>query len=269
MHPKFFEMLQIAKEAGCVVGTTTNGTLLGRELIEKLVLQGLDIIGFSLAGVNKKNDKIRRGTQIKKVLKCMEQIHSAKEKYGADNPQIHIAYMLLRSGLEDLEKLPKFLGNTGAAQTVVSSLSFIVSPEMEMESILTGGAAEYSDLKDRLLGIRSEAANEGTKIHFHIVSPTKTKFSCSENIPHAVVVGSDGNLSPCVMKQVPVQGENFYYVNGHKNLQQNLSFGNIQKESLRTIWHHRDCRQFIREFNNGIPPQFCGNCLKKHIENLG
>jgi MoaA/NifB/PqqE/SkfB family radical SAM enzyme len=268
MHPKFFEMLQIAKEAGCVVGTTTNGTLLGRELIEKLVLQGLDIIGFSLAGVNKKNDKIRRGTQIKKVLKCMEQIHSAKEKYGADNPQIHIAYMLLRSGLEDLEKLPKFLGNTGAAQTVVSSLSFIVSPEMEMESILTGGAAEYSDLKDRLLGIRSEAANEGTKIHFHIVSPTKTKFSCSENIPHAVVVGSDGNLSPCVMKQVPVQGENFYYVNGHKNLQQNLSFGNIQKESLRTIWHHRCYRQFIREFNNGSPQQVCGNCLKKHIENL-
>jgi MoaA/NifB/PqqE/SkfB family radical SAM enzyme len=53
-HPQFFEMLQIAKAAGCRVGTTTNGILIGRETIEKMVSQGLDIIGFSLAGVDKK-----------------------------------------------------------------------------------------------------------------------------------------------------------------------------------------------------------------------
>ena len=39
----------------------------------------------------------------------MEEIHRAKDKYGADNPEIHIAYMLLRSGLDDLEKLPESL----------------------------------------------------------------------------------------------------------------------------------------------------------------
>ncbi len=54
--------------------------------------------------------------------------------------------MLLRSGLDDLEKLPEFLRNTGAAQTVVSSLSYVVSPEIERESILARGEEEYSDL---------------------------------------------------------------------------------------------------------------------------
>ena len=47
MHPHFFKMLQIAKSADCMVGTTTNGTLLRRETIEKMVCRGLDIIGFS------------------------------------------------------------------------------------------------------------------------------------------------------------------------------------------------------------------------------
>jgi MoaA/NifB/PqqE/SkfB family radical SAM enzyme len=268
MHPELFEMLRIAKDAGCMVGTTTNGTRVGRELIEKMVSQGLDVIGFSLAGVDEKNDKIREGTRIKNVLECIEEIHRAKDKFGADNPQIHIAYMLLRSGLDDLEKLPEFLGNTGAAQIVVSSLSYVVSPEMETESILASGEEEYSELKERLVEVRRNAENQGTDLYFHIVSPVKNNFSCSENIHRAVVVGSDGSLSPCVMKQIPVRGENFYYVNGKKHLQQKLPFGNVQNESLRNIWHCKEYQKVIHKFRNCETPSFCHNCLKRKIDNL-
>jgi MoaA/NifB/PqqE/SkfB family radical SAM enzyme len=266
-HPRFFEMLRIAKEAGCRVGTTTNATLLNRPTIEKIVDQGLDVIGFSLAGVDEKNDRIRRGTCIKKVLACMEEIHRAKNKYGADKPEIHIAYMLLRSGLDDLKKLPEFLSDTGAAQTVVSSLSYVVSPEMEKESVLAS-REKYSELKDRLLDVGREAVKRGSDVHFHLVSPVQNNFSCSENIPRAVVVGSDGSLSPCVMKQIPVRGENVYCINGQTCVQQNLSFGKIQKQSLKTIRHGKQCRQFIREFRNGKGPVACQDCLKKQIENF-
>ena len=38
-HPHFFDMLRIAKKAGCMVGTTTNGTLLNTEIIERLVAE--------------------------------------------------------------------------------------------------------------------------------------------------------------------------------------------------------------------------------------
>jgi MoaA/NifB/PqqE/SkfB family radical SAM enzyme len=267
-HPQFFEMLKIAKKAGCRVGTTTNGTLLDRESIKKMVRQGLDVIGFSLAGVNKKNDKIRNGTQIKKVLLCMEEIRRAKDRYQVDNPEIHIAYMLLRSGLDDLETLPDFLANTGAAQTVVSSLSYVVSPEMESESKLASSEEEYAELKARLLEVRREAVKRGVDLHFHIVSPLQKKFSCSENIPQAVVVGSNGNLSPCVIKQLPMRGDNYYFFNKEKQLQCNLSFGNIEKEALTTIRHHREYRQFIRKFLTGKGPAACQNCLKKQIENF-
>jgi MoaA/NifB/PqqE/SkfB family radical SAM enzyme len=134
-------MLKLAKRAGCKVGTTTNGTLLNRHLIEKLVIEDLDVIGFSLAGIDEKNDTIRKGTHIDTVLNCMEEIHRAKQKYGSDTPAIHIAYMLLRSGLDELERLPGFLSQTGADQTVVSSLSFVANPEMESESILISFSA--------------------------------------------------------------------------------------------------------------------------------
>ena len=267
-HPQFFEMLQIAKAAGCRVGTTTNGSLLDRRKIERLVDQGLDILGFSLAGVDERNDKIRNGTRIKKVMQCMHEIQRARDKYGVGNPEIHIAYMLLRSGLDDLEKLPQFLGNTGAAQTVVSSLSYVVSPEMKEDCILAHGKAAYVELKDRLMEVKKETAKRQSDVHFHLVSPLQNHFSCSENIPKAVVVGSDGSLSPCVMKQVPVHSDNHYFIIGQKRLQQNLSFGNIQQQSLRTIRRNKGYRQFIREFCNGSTPAVCQDCLKKQIENF-
>jgi MoaA/NifB/PqqE/SkfB family radical SAM enzyme len=267
-HPQFFEMLKLAKRSGCKVGTTTNGTLLNRHLIEKLVNEDLDIIGFSLAGIDEKNDRIREGTRIKAVLKSIEEIHKAKNKYRSDTPAIHIAYMLLRSDLGGVEKLPAFLSDAGADQTVVSSLSFAVNPAMEAESILAGGEKDYLELKHRLLDVRDVSAELGADVHFHLVSPMNTNFACIENIPRAVVIGSDGSVSPCVMKQIAVKGKNYHCVRGQTHLQQNLSFGNIQQESLNTIWHCKEYRQFIQKIGTNQAPLACQNCLKGHIDTL-
>jgi MoaA/NifB/PqqE/SkfB family radical SAM enzyme len=267
-HPQFFEMVRLAKKAGCMVGTTSNGTLLNRDIIARLINEGIDIIGFSLAGVDEENDRIRKGTRIKKVLECMEEIHRAKQKYVSETPAIHIAYMMFLSGLDALEKLPEFLCRTGADQTVVSSLSSVASPAMEPESILSAGEKEYSELKRRLIQVRDESANKGAEVHFHVVSPVQNQFSCSENIPHAVVVGSDGSISPCVMKQIPVKGKNYYYSGGQKQLQKNLSFGNIHTDSLNTIWHRKEYRQLVHNFQKHKAPNVCQGCLKRHIDNL-
>ena len=184
------------------------------------------------------------------------------------NLSIYIAYMLLRSGLDELEKLPGFLGDAGADQTVVSSLSFVVNPAMESESNLSAGEKEYSELKQRLIQIGNESANKGAEVHFHIVSSVQTQFSCSENIPRAVVVGSDGRRSFCVMKQIPAKGENSFYLRGQKQLQKNLSFGNIHEKSLNTIWHRKEYQQFVRNFQKGKALDVCRNCLKRSIDNL-
>jgi len=199
-HPQFFKMVRLAKQAGCMVGTTSNGTLLNRDIIARLVNEGLDIIGFSLAGVDDKNDSIRKGTRIKRVLECIEEFKRAKQKYASATPAIHIAYMVLRSGIDELEKLPEFLCHTGADQTVVSSLSFVVNPAMEPESILSTGVQEYSELKQGLTQIKDESAKNGAEVHFHIVFPLQDQFSCSENVPRAIVVGSEGSVAPCVIK---------------------------------------------------------------------
>ncbi len=261
-HPDFFDMLRGAKKAGCMVGTTTNGSLLSREKIEALVKEDLDLIGFSLAGIDEKNDLIRKGTHIKKVLECIDEIHKAKAKYWTDKPKIHLAYMLMRSGLDDLDKLPDFLANAGVTQTVISSLSLVVNPEMEAESIISLSKPEFLELKDRLFQVREDSAKLGVDVQFHIVSPFMESFHCMENAACAVVVGSDGGVSPCVMAQIPVEGENKHYFRKQKQPLRKMSLGNIADDSLNKIWHQKEYRQFLKTYRRGKTPAFCVNCLK-------
>jgi len=268
MHPEFFEMLRIAKDSGCMTGTTTNGTLLDQDSIERLVQGGLDIIGFSLAGVDEKNDLIRKGTRIKKVLDSMERLNKVKDKLGTDTPKIHIAYMLMRSRLRDIEKIPAFLARTGAVQAVISSLSLVTTPEMAEESILASGKEEYEELRARLTAVRDEAGKLGTDVHFHIVSPLKKGGNCSENIPKALVIGSNGDVSPCVMTQVPVSGEDCYYFQGRAVRLQRLAFGNIGKDPLNTIWRRKEYKVFRHSLHRGKVPDICRKCYKRFIDSF-
>jgi len=268
LHPDFFAMLQLAKKAGCLVGTTSNATLLNEKTIERLVGEGLDVIGFSLAGIDDKNDAIRKGTSIQKTLACMDAFQRAKIKYGAENPRLHIAYMLLRSGLPDLEGLPEFLVNTGADQTVISSLSLAVSPGMDDESGLVSASDDFEALKQRLLEVKAAAAKRGAEVHFHIDDPQTTDLKCSENVGRTIVVGSDGNISLCVFTNMPARGENYFCFRGQKQVQQNLSFGNIQTEDLNIICHRKGYKEFVRAHNRGQMPSGCRNCYKGFVRKL-
>jgi MoaA/NifB/PqqE/SkfB family radical SAM enzyme len=267
-HPHFFDMLRFAKESGCMVGTTSNATLLSRKSIESLINEGIDVIGFSLAGVDEKNDSIREGTRIRKVLDCIDEIHRVKHKYGIDSPKIHVAYMLMRSRLEDLDRLPRFLGNAGVSETVVSSLSLVVSPEMEAEAALANSETEYLELRSRLAEVKETSAKEGAAVYFHIVPPLVKKFACGENIGSAIVIGSDGSVCPCVMKQIPVNGKNFHYFRGQKCRLENLAFGNLSEDSLNDICHLKAYREIVRDFLRDIPPKACQSCLKQSIDTL-
>ncbi|MGD9159828.1 MAG: radical SAM/SPASM domain-containing protein [Desulfobacteraceae bacterium] len=283
-HPQFMEFLRIAKKAGCMVGTTTNGTMLDSDKIIELIDEGLDIIGFSLAGIDEKNDSIRKGTQIKKVLKCIDDIHRIKSSKSVDNPRIHIAYMLLRSGLADIYKLPAFLKNADVDQTVVSSLSLVVNKTMEKETLRVSSEQEHRELKDILKEIkkngddcrdgllsldRNKTTADQTRLHsdiaFNIVSPLMEESFCSENIEKAVVIGSDGSVSPCVMGLIPVKGDKYYYFREKRIKLEKLVFGNLAEETLDIVWNKKEYKKFIREHRNKKFVQSCKYCQKRFV----
>jgi MoaA/NifB/PqqE/SkfB family radical SAM enzyme len=83
-----------------------------------------------------------------------------------------------------------------------------------------------------------------------------------ENAAHVVVVGSDGGVSPCVMAQIPVEGENQHYFRKQKQRLRKISFGNIADDPLNEIWHRNEYKRFLKNYKKGKTPSFCTNCLK-------
>ena len=73
----------------------------------------MDVLAFSLAGIGETNDAWRQGTSFQQVLEAIRSLQACKRRLGKLTPRVHIAYMLLRSGLADLEKLPMALQGLG------------------------------------------------------------------------------------------------------------------------------------------------------------
>jgi MoaA/NifB/PqqE/SkfB family radical SAM enzyme len=80
LHPDFFTLTAMAKEAGCRVSTTTNGMLLNAEKLLQVVASGLDLIAFSLTGLMERHDRARPGTSFRQVLSAIQTLNRLKAR---------------------------------------------------------------------------------------------------------------------------------------------------------------------------------------------
>ncbi len=268
MHPDFFEMLRLVKKNRARAGLTSNATLLDREKIRKLAGEGLDIVSLSIAGVDQANDRIRKGTTLKKVLSAIEEIHRVKAFMGGAGPQIHLAYMLLRSGLKDLDSIPGFLNSLGVDQIVVSGLTLALNSEMEKEMHLADSKEEFRRVKDSLLEMKNRL-DEPDKLFFHVYNPFIQGRECSENIHKACYMSAQGLIRPCVYTDFPDSGSHaFRYFNGRQYPLLNLDFGNISSKPLKKIWTDSDYQQFRDDFSRNRFLEQCLYCTKRFIDGL-
>ena len=265
LHPGLFDMAKIAKSAGARVGTTTNGTRVSRPVANRLAAEEFDIIGFSLAGITAENDRIRKGTQIDMIKRAIEDLRQARNKHGAKSPAIHIAYLLLRSNLDEIEHLPDFFANLGVDQVVVSSLSLVTRPELSTEAILADTPEKWTALTKRIQQTMKTAVQKGVDMHFQLVSPFADPKPCDENVRHALVVGADGNVSPCVMTNLPVNAETTHYFDQTPYPLPHMSFGNISNQTINDIWRKPEYKNFRRAFATPNLPTMCRRCYKSRM----
>jgi MoaA/NifB/PqqE/SkfB family radical SAM enzyme len=260
LHKHFFEMVARAKKAGCRIGTTTNGMLLDCKEITRLVESGIDHIAFSLTGIGKENDKVRRGTDFRRILQVISALAAKKKSLNVETPNVNIAYLLLRSHLANIDELVPMLEGLELKQVIISTLDFVPSKELQDEVLMPRDEREYRQLKSLLDRLVLKGKRAGLDIHYHLVSPGKRKGICTENPRRALVVSADGTVLPCVFMNIPVFGA-LQEVGGHEQLCQRLTFGNVTDESIPTIWRSRKYIDFRDSFDT-TPSYLCRECPK-------
>jgi len=261
LHPDFFTLVSLARDVGCRVGTTTNGMLLDTGRLKRLVDLEVAVVAFSLAGVGERNDEVRRGTRFAAVLEKLAALNEIKARKGARLPQVHVAYLLLSSGLEDLALLPRALAGLGVSQVVVSTLDFVASPALAKESFNLLAPGEYLEAAARLEELAEQSRRQGLEMYFYQPHPTPPGRLCPENPTRALCVAADGAITPCVFLNLPVAGETWVSREGERPYQR-AAMGNLTDHPLLKIWRRPDYRAFRRAWSRGTPPPACCGCLK-------
>lgn len=267
LHPHLFEMIASVKKTGCKVGTTTNGMLLDRDIISRLVQSGMDHVAFSLTGIGEKNDLVRHGTQFSRILQAISDLTAQKRKLRSETPTISVAYLLLRSHLPDIDKLIPDLARTGVQQVVISTLDFVAQKNLWNERLSPENQSQYQELKTLYDKLRQEADQKGIDLYYNLVLPGAEGGSCTENPRRALFVSSDGHVSPCVFANIPATGLS-HVVGGEECGYKKLTFGCIAGEPLPAIWKNRRYDEFRKSFESR-PHPLCRKCPKRCAESTG
>ena len=253
--------MHLAKKDGLLVGTTTNGTLWNEDLIKRIVEEELDLIAFSLAGVEKRNDTIREGTSFKKVLWCIETLKKYKELHNTSKPYIHIAYMWLRSAIDDLKRLPDYLTGLGVRQIVVHTLTFVPSSDLQSEVIyFEKDALELA--KEAIY----RAKELGIEMRIYLPCREHSAERCPEDIDCTLFVNSSGKVSPCVLLCLPIEGSPSYWFEGREFPYTSTVFGSVYEESLKEIWEKNLYKNFRNNFKTLASCRACYKPLLKEVQ---
>lgn len=264
LHPDFWNMLEGVKQKGFMAGCTSNANLLDSETLRRTVDSGLDVLALSLAGLDRKNDQARRGTSYKRVMSVIEELNRVKELLGSHTPDIHLAYMLLRSHLEeDLPKLPGVFLDAGVDYVVLSSLTLPLTAEMESEALLADSRQGYEELRSRLTELFS-GSELSSRVFGHIYNPYLDPGKCTENVERALCLSEEGAVTPCIYTQVPVQAGATHRFRGDDYELQHAEFGNIKNLELKEIWH----REEYKRFRKNLDLAMCFRCTKTRIEDV-
>ncbi len=267
LNPDFFEMIRVAKQAGHKVGTATNGMLLDVEAATRMVDYGVDVVAVSLAGTGERNDAVRKGTSVAQVLRSIDALNRAATAAGGTSPEIHVAYMLLRSALRDVVELPALLRGLGVSQVVISTLDLVPTKELESETVIASNMDEYSDLRRLLETVAGEGRRYGIDIHWRISKPCEANITCTENVQHAMFISADGAVSPCVFTNLPIR-RGSHARRGSGRAYRKLTFGNVNLVPLESIWSDKPYTSFRRAFFEDRIPSVCKGCPKLTIGSL-
>ncbi len=261
LHPDFFRLVGLAKKSGCLVGTTTNGILMDDEKARQIAASGLDLISFSLAGTGPRNDAARRGTSLAGVLRAIESVAGARERSGTGRPAVHVSYLLLKSGLDDLARLPELLAGSGATEAVVSTLDFVPDESLAAEAFPPSDKRGLAAARSLIREVTREGEKRGLVIHHRLPGDRILGRPCAENPLRAAFISAGGLVSACVFGCLPAKDRQIEGEPGSP-AGRGTTFGNLGDLSFSAVWRRRDYRSFRRKLEAGRPDQPCRTCPK-------
>lgn len=252
VHPRFFDYAKAAARTGCAVSTTTYGLALTEENAAKLIKSGIDIVAFSLTGVDDASNAARAGVPFSKVYEGIRRLNKAKRITGSEYPHVHLAYLMRASRVEKVSGLPDLMERLDVPVAVVSTLDYIAAPGHEKEAYAAHEAEKVERARQLLHAAAEKAAVSGRTIHYSLPGEHGRR-ECSEHVQSCMYIDAEGVVAPCIYVNLPTDEEDPC----------RRAFGSVHGEKDMDIWNDPNYALFRRRLAAGDPDVPCVSCAKR------
>lgn len=248
LHPHFWEMVALAREAGCFVGTTTNGTLINRDTAWRLA-DGLDVVGISIDGATTGTyEGLRRGATFDQVVDGVKALVEARKASRNDGyPLISLLFLKNRRNIHELPEVVDLAADLGADEVIASNLTYVAKPAHEQLKVyaLHGVSQAYRAILNQA---RKRAKHRGVGLRIYPLTPKRVAF-CEARPLESLYITWDGYVSPCVYLALPVHSRTMTKVyEGVSHQMPMIRLGNVNASELIDIWNSDAYAQFREPF---------------------
>ncbi len=124
LNKTFLAKLEYLKKSNIFVDIITNGTLITKQIAERLVALQLDQVTFSIDGGTKQTfEAIRVGAKFSEVLENIGALHEIKIRERSNKPFMRVNFVAMRRNIHELPEMIRILAKIGIKEIAVQNFS--------------------------------------------------------------------------------------------------------------------------------------------------
>jgi Fe-coproporphyrin III synthase len=268
MHPEFGRICrEIRHNFPGQLSFTTNGLLMDEEKITNILEAEVDTISFSVDASGETGYKKVRGKSWNDLEKVMVELIRKKLVRGRGLPRIFANFLLRKSRLDDIYSFVQRMEGFGLNGVVFQQLAGIIS-DADLEEITYSGYYD-TDFNDAALSEKIKMLKKQYGKALEIIPPEtifhERQGGCGVFPPDHLFIKVNGDVSPCCTLAYPV-----LFLGRDRELRPptNLTFGNINKQSLAEIWDSDAAVEFREQMIEKGSANACADCIGLYLRRI-
>jgi MoaA/NifB/PqqE/SkfB family radical SAM enzyme len=270
LHPRFPDMVRIAKQRGLRTEVTTNALLLDGTMASALLEAGLDQLVVSIDGASAEAfGRVRSGASLARVVENVRRLHDHRGPNYSSAVRIGVEFVAMRSNIGELPGLRRLAAQLGATFIIVSNVLAYTEDLLDQtlydrQGSTSSGAHTTAgarwqlpafDWDEELGASLGKALTRSGPVSFHGADPEDTRARCPFVHADACAVAWHGGVSPCP----PLLHTYTCFVRGREKRMVRWEVGALPQQTLREVWEAPEYVAFrdrVRRFD--FPP--CTDC---------
>ena len=251
LHPRIFDMINVAKAAGCRVGLTTNGMGLDAAARTRLMDAGLDLVAISIAGASRKmHESIRVGSDFTLIVDNIRELLGLRADRRAKAPKVEISFLMTKANVPELPDAVRLAASLGVDELYATNLDYAITPAQDAARVF--GDPERAASVDRIVdAAEAEAERAGLRFRSYPTHPAEVAV-CEANPLRILFISSDGSVCPCPYLGLAGRADIPRRFEGQALSVERPRFGTVLEQDLTEIWKSRAYRAFRRKFERRL-----------------